>query len=200
MHHISGPTRKETRLSEAQSYANLAVANGFFGIFDVEEAKGRIFLDEQALDSYHNVIFPLVHFWRRHGGTQSSWPQRLTLVSHAFKKVRIVGGHCAAIGFPLDRVQYLGVDPPSMIAGADGGGGVANKGAMAGALAAVHQWSEDPHGTGELLAGKRAKRNPWGVDQKFFFSDEERYRSGLPTLSRGDGGDETLVDGKRPWS
>ncbi|ROT41528.1 hypothetical protein SODALDRAFT_331269 [Sodiomyces alkalinus F11] len=195
-----GPTRTETRrLSEAQSYANLASSNAYFNILPAEDAANRIFVDEQALDSYHNVLFPLVHFWRRRGRVGSpSWPGRLTVVSHAFKRPRIVQGHCAAIGFPLDRVEFVGVDPPGMVPAADGE--VAKTGAIAGVQRAVDQWTADPHGVGPVLAGKRASRNPWGVSQWLFVSREERARSGLLTRMLDDGG-EALVDGEvRPWA
>lgn len=156
-------------------------------------------MDEQALDSYHNVLFPLIHFWRRRGGVaSSSWARKLTIVSHAFKRPRIVQGHCAAIGFPLDRIDFVGVDPPGMAPLADGE--VAKTGAIAGVQRAVDQWTDDPHGVGPVLAGKRAERNPWGVGQELFVSQEERERSGLVTRKTDEGG-ETLVDGEpRPWA
>ncbi|KAK2062183.1 DUF218 domain-containing protein [Colletotrichum caudatum] len=210
-----GPTRKETRLSEAESYAKLASANAYFGIFpssslDIALFTSRIHTDALALDSYHNVLHSLLLFRRIH----ASWPRTLTVVSHAFKKPRIVHGHCAAIGFPLERVHFIGIDPPGMRAAnaaaatADDddehqGNTEASDGEKAGAIAgvqrAVDEWSQDPHGVGTSLAGKRRARNPWGLDDRLFASVEERARSGVAT--RIVAGHEALAeDAKRPWA
>ena len=187
--HLRGPTRKETRLSEAQSYANLAAANSFFGIIP-GSAHDRVVCEERALDSYSNVLFSLVQFWRDHGNI---WPAQVTIVSHAFKRERLVDCHCGAVGFPLDRVSFVGVDPPGMVDGS-------NDAAVKGVAEAVTQWMEDPHGRGELLAGKRRKRNPWNVSQLLFESDAERQRSGVRSEIREDG-QEYLTDGSsQPWS
>ncbi|KAK1978481.1 DUF218 domain-containing protein [Colletotrichum cereale] len=204
-----GPTRKETRLSEAESYANLAFANAYFGIFpsspDITSFTSRIHTDTLALDSYHNVLHSLLLFRRLH----PSWPRTLTVVGHAFKKPRIVDGHCAAIGFPLERVRFVGIDPPSMRAAAaaaaddDKGNPSGSDGDKAGAIAgvqrAVDEWAQDPHGVGTSLAGKRRMRNPWGLDDKLFASEEERVTSGVAT--RMVARHEALVeDAKRPWA
>ncbi len=170
-------------------------------------------VEERALDSYHNVLFSLVHFWRE----RAVWPRRLTVVSHAFKRGRLVDYHCAAIGFPPDRVGFVGMDPPNLpadilaaaaAAGADGGeSGPASREkaeAMKGAVAViVGQWTEDPHGVGDVLAGKRRQRNPWNTDQMLFRSPEERARSGVATRFVGEGGGdmEALVEGvPAPWA
>ncbi|KAL0942822.1 DUF218 domain-containing protein [Colletotrichum truncatum] len=198
-----GPTRKETQLSEAASYASLASANGYFNIFSAETIgifASRILEDTLALDSYHNILHSLILFWR----TYSAWPLKLTIVSHAFKRPRIVDGHCTAIGFPLDRVYFLGINPPGMQAAAvaktdKGEGECGKQGAIAGVQRAVDEWTDDPHGVGPSLAGKRRARNPWGLEDRLFISDEERRRSGLAT--RIVDGHEALVDdAKRPWA
>lgn len=195
----SGPTRKETRLSEAQSYADLAGANHFFGILPEDEARRRILLENQALDSYSNVLFSLMAYWRHND--YRSWPERITIVSHEFKRSRIVNGHCAAIGLPLERIQLVGIDPPGMIPTSQGGGDVPKTGAMVGVNLAVDQWAEDPHGAGPLLSGKRQARNPWRIDQKLFRTEHERASSGVSTQMLGGGG-ETLLDddNERPWA
>ncbi|KAK1492824.1 hypothetical protein CTAM01_09775 [Colletotrichum tamarilloi] len=232
-----GPTRKETRLSEAESYANLAAANAYFGILPPPSSSSPtcpspsssssppitslIHTDTLALDSYHNILHSLLLFRRLY----ATYPRTLTVVSHAFKKPRIVDSHCAAIGFPLDQVRYVGIDPPGMkgAAGAagsvsttaaaseeekneeddkgnEGGSGNGSKaGAIAGVKHAADEWTVDPHGVGPSLAGKRRARNPWGLEDTLFASEEERRQSGLVT--RIIDGHETLVeDAKRPWA
>lgn len=199
----SAPTRPETQLSEARSYYNLAVANSFFHLLPKETSShdlllstARIILEERALDSYYNILFSLVAFWRHH----ARWPARLTIVSHAFKRDRLVDGHCAAIGFPLERVAFVGINPPGVdggVVGEPGGGGKAE--AMKGVQLAMGQWEEDPHGVGEELAGKRRGRNCWGVQQGLFWGDEERERSGVDVRVLEDGSEALVDGGRRPW-
>ncbi|KAI1778618.1 hypothetical protein F4818DRAFT_305531 [Hypoxylon cercidicola] len=184
-----GPTRKETRLSEARSYANLAEANSYFGILSENDASRRIFCEERALDSYYNVLFSLTKFWSDHG----TWPKKMTIVSHAFKRERLVDCHCGAIGFPLDRVDFVGVDPPGMVDGT-------NEAAFKGVAEAIAQWKEDPHGKGELLASKRRKRNPWGVSQKLFLDKEDQIRSGVQFIPIGEEEEGLLEGASQPWS
>ncbi|SPN97512.1 related to DUF218 domain protein [Cephalotrichum gorgonifer] len=183
------PTRKETKLSEAGSYAALARQNNYFNIGPAPR-QGRIQLEERALDSYHNILFSLLKFH----ALFSAWPSRLTIVSHAFKRPRLEA-HCAAIGFPAERIAHVGVDPPGMVEGA-----AEKSGALGGVGAAMGQWAEDPHGVGEVLAGKRMMRNPWGVNQDLFMNGEEMRKSGLVTMLV-DGVREALdPDAPRPWA
>ncbi|KAK0643023.1 Mur ligase [Cercophora newfieldiana] len=186
-----GPTRRETQLSEARSYFNIAVANEWFGLISRDEwedmiKSSRVLLEEKALDSYYNVLFSTVDFWRAHG----AWPEYLTIVSHGFKRNRIVDGHCAAIGFPLESVNFVGINPP----GLDGQVSGEKAEAMQGVQLTIGQWAEDPHGVGEELASKRRARNCWGVDQRLFFLDQERDQSGVATVTLEDG-TEALTEG-----
>jgi hypothetical protein len=125
----------------------------------------------------------------------------MTIVSHGFKRQRIVDGHCTAIGWPLDRVDFVGIDPPGM---APMTGSVSvdlgKEDAIKGVAQAIGEWMVDPHGRGDSLRGKRKKRNPWGTWQGVFDKDkhEAREKSGL--LITGQGDSETLVDAaERPW-
>ncbi|TWU71862.1 hypothetical protein ED733_003517 [Metarhizium rileyi] len=179
-------TRRETRLSEARSYANVALENGYFGLLAPPVAGTDILLEERALDSYHNVLFGLTLFYARF----RCWPRHVTVVSHAFKRPRLVDGHCVAVGFPLERVSFVGVDPPCS---------GAKPAAMMGVAEAVRDWGRDPHGKGHTLAAKRARRNAWAAWQGVFEEGvEDRDRGGLRTV--GEGENETLVEGeRRPW-
>ncbi|KAL1892670.1 hypothetical protein Sste5346_006957 [Sporothrix stenoceras] len=232
-----GPTRKETPLSEARSYANLAAANNYFGLLKDGDATSttqephplspiplhrRIIVEEQALDSYYNILFSLIAFWRHVNKiaaststplpSPSAWPVRLTIVSHAFKKSRLVGDHCGpdAIAFlPLEsRVNFMGINPPNLPAEFGGASNNSNKPAvsedkqkaMQGAHTVLDHWAVDPHGVGEILAGKRRARNPWNASQLLFVDDEERQRSGLQTRMVGSDM-EAITEGiDRPWN
>ncbi|KAI1113566.1 DUF218 domain-containing protein [Nemania sp. NC0429] len=192
-----GPTRRETQISEACSYANLAAANSYFAILPAEAegeggaaASSRIASEERALDSYSNVLFSILHFWSLYG----TWPAKLTIVSHAFKRERLVDCHCQAIRFPLHRVSFVGIDPQGM---ADG----SNKAAIPGVAAAVRHWKRDPHGKGHALSSKRTWRNPWGISQTLFPTHQDRSRSGVRSHMHDEHGHEYLIDGvPQPWS
>jgi dihydrofolate synthase len=216
-------TRKEVQLSEARSYYNVATVLERFNFLEAPapavKNNSRILVEEFALDSYYNILFSLIEFWRHTG----SWPSRFTIVSHAFKKQRIVDGHCASIGFPLHKVKYVGIDPPDLpkaiqpplakqtkgyLSGpratwaeafAECAGDAEKSEVIKGIQAAEEQWTADPRGVGPVLAGKRMKRNPWDTKQELFRSDEERRRSGVDTEFIN--GTEALVEGgRRPWA
>lgn len=175
----SGPTRSETDLSEARSYANLASENNYFGLPNISSA--RLLLEERALDSYQNILFSLTLFF----STYRTWPRSMTIVSHAFKKHRLVDLHCSAIGFPGRDVEFMGIDPP----GEDGG---------EGSKKAEVDWTVDPHGIGGGLRAKREKRNVKNIWQGVF-REGEGSDSGLVT--NGSGSQEHLVDdAPRPWN
>ncbi|SPJ71439.1 related to DUF218 domain protein [Fusarium torulosum] len=185
-----GPTRKESRISEAAGYKNIAAENNYWGLLENGDVSDTVLLEERALDSYHNVLFSLTLFYERF----QAWPTHINIVSHGFKKERLVDGHCAAIGFPLNRVSFIGIDPPGMAAVSKDQD---KEEAMKGASLALGEWNDDPHGRGESLAGKRAKRNPWGVRQGVFASKEcDRGR----LVVKMENGSE-VIDEKaaRPW-
>lgn len=183
----SAATRKETHLSEAQSYHNLAVANAYFQLLPPSSPPSHpqeILIEDRALDSYHNVLFSLTLFW----ATFRAWPATLTIISHAFKEPRIARGHCAALGFPLDRVRY-----PALMDGV-----VDDPVSAAGVARAEAEWTRDPHGRGESLAGKRAARNPWGVWQGVFPKGTNYEDGGLKTIGEG-AGEMIDPDAARPF-
>ncbi|KAK3994694.1 hypothetical protein QBC44DRAFT_38668 [Cladorrhinum sp. PSN332] len=180
-----GPTSPQTKLSEAASYHNLALANEWL---PSNHPHPRVLLEERAMDSYHNILFSLILFWKNF----SVWPTKLAIISHAFKRERIVEGHCRAIGFPLDRIQYVAISGSKPV----------DEQTVEGSQLALGQWETDPHGIGEELAGKRKGRNHWGVRQNLFESGEERGRAGVDTwvMEDGGGGEALVEGGRRPWA
>lgn len=181
----SGPTRKETSLSEAQSYANIASANSHW---ELPVSASRILVEERALDSYQNILFSLTLFYSRF----LTWPEHVTIISHAFKRPRLIDGHCGAIGLPLERVTFVGIDPESMKTGE-------KQGAIQGVKMAVGDWESDPHGRGDKLRGKRKGRNPYGVWQGVFEEGFEGQGTSRLVM-KGEKDEETLQDdATRPW-
>lgn len=135
------------------------------------------------MDSYQNILFSIVQFWR----STSRWPNSLTIVSHAFKRRRLVEAHCNAIVFPLEKVDFVGINPPGVPEVVDR------------EEDAVNEWLKDPQGQSHSLKTKRARRNLWGVSQSLFADQDERERSDIATKLLEDG-DEILVEGAaRPW-
>jgi dihydrofolate synthase len=196
---FSGPTDASTPLSEARSYANLAAANSYWGLLGTLPEPStnaahshplspiplhpHVECEERALDSYQNILFSIIQFWR----ITSRWPSSLTIVSHAFKQRRIVEAHCNAIAFPLEKVQFVGLNPPGV------------PGVVGREEDVVNEWLKDPQGQSHSLKSKRARRNQWGVSQSLFLSVDERQRSGLATKSLEDGEEILVEGGTRPW-
>ncbi|KAG5987311.1 hypothetical protein E4U43_005136 [Claviceps pusilla] len=106
-HIHTAPTRPETAVSEAQSYANLARQNSYFDLLDPPPTSKDIILEHRALDSFHNILFSQTLFWEHFG----VFPKRLTIVSHAFKGPR-VRRHCDEMGWSAREVRFVGIDPP----------------------------------------------------------------------------------------
>jgi hypothetical protein len=193
-------TRPEVEKSEARSYLDLCVDNDFWGLVKEEERRGRIVLEQQALDSFANVLFSLLVFWRQTG----TWPQKLTIVSHAFKEARFMELHIPALRFPLRKVEFVGIDPKYMVKGDREYDGERAEAVLRGSSEKGYgEWERDLLGEGEVLRRKRAGRNPWTVSQIWFESDEERKRSGIRSrnLSASDRllEEEVLGGDRQPW-
>ena len=180
-------------------------------------------LEEQALDSYGNLLFGILRFWKEVG----RWPEKVTIVSHGFKRGRFLDLHVPATRWPEGRVEFLGIDPEYMVEDEIemGSKGTADSTASGSLTAQVNShkygkrtllfdkertaevlkgerergykaWEDDPQGTGEALSEKRRKRNFWDVIQLFFETEEER-RSGVKSWQRD--GEEGLEDAVQPW-
>ncbi|KAJ5369256.1 uncharacterized protein N7496_009016 [Penicillium cataractarum] len=155
-----GPTKRpRTDLSEGQSYLNLVRDNNYFqhepDLSTIDPS--RVVAESHATDSYQNVLFSILRF-RFHTGV---YPNRVTVVTHEFKRARFVECHFPAMGllhrFASEevvhdpRVSVIGIDPPeevtpieSLIRGES--------------LRGIGLWRRDLYGVGQDLAGKRIIR------------------------------------------
>lgn len=115
-------------------------------------------------------------------------PERLTVVSHAFKIPRL-SDHCEVLGYPSGSVTFDGSAVPRWMAGA----GMAEP-VWDGIREAREQWAADPYGAGEALAAKRRARNAWGTDVKLFVDATEMMFFGVQTRFLRDGS-EVLAQG-----
>lgn len=161
----------------------------------------RILLEEQALDSYGNFMFGLLAFWRKVG----TWPEMVTVVSHAFKRARVLDLHVKAARWPRAKVEFVGIDPGYMVEGSGEWDGERMESVLRGERERGYgAWEGDVVGMGEVLRGKRRERNVWGVRQVWFESEEERERSGVRSrvvVDKEVGGvwEEVLLDMRQPW-
>lgn len=124
-------------------------------------------------------------------------------MTHAFKEERVLRLHFEeALRFPVERVDFVGVDPGYMDAENEGFDGVRREEVIRGERERGYlAWEGDVIGAGEGLREKRRGRNSWGVWQGLFVSEGEREVSGLRTRVLEDG-EEVLVcsKGERfPW-
>lgn len=97
-----GRTKKELSDSEASSYLKLAKAmNG-------GAVSSRIFLEENARDSFENVLFLILKFEELF----QKYPERIIVVGFEFKRARFMELHLnRALGFPLQNITYIGNSP-----------------------------------------------------------------------------------------
>ena len=149
-----GPTKPSlTSLSEARSYyhASLAqeLAQGNLGGGRAHQlySQGRILLEEHATDSFQNLLFSILLFRR----TTGEYPNKIRVITHAFKARRFLDLHAPAIRWPSERIQVQGIDP--VMSGSEREETIKGEEEYG-----YTPWLEDPLGTGEVLAGKRRTR------------------------------------------
>jgi hypothetical protein len=100
-----GPTsHAHPTLSEAQSYFHV-----FQKSLDPNtQSEVDILLEENATDSYQNILFSVLLFRKRY----DTYPRTLTVVAHSFKEPRFLHLHAKALRWPLSLISVHGIDPP----------------------------------------------------------------------------------------
>ncbi|OJI99786.1 hypothetical protein ASPVEDRAFT_81377 [Aspergillus versicolor CBS 583.65] len=139
--------RPATEITEGNSYLNLAKDNQFFG-YASRIDPSRVTAETHAADSYQNVLFSIIHF-RLYTGV---YPQRVTVVTHEFKRERFMECHFPAVGMgEQGRGSVVGINPPEevtpleeLVEGEEKRG--------------IGLWREDKYGVGGELKDKRVKR------------------------------------------
>lgn len=169
-----GPTRAGAGpLSEAQSYHHVACHYGWFGHPDVAQ---RTILEDFARDSFENLLFGICRFQEYAG----AYPERVTLVSWAFKEQRF-GLHRDAIGFPADRFRYAGPNNPGDLVQA-----------LKSERNAIQAYTQDPYSSGDRFRAKRQARNPYRRQNGYAISCP-----GVAALLRHEGPES--FQGALPW-
>ena len=164
-------------VSEALSYWEVAEANGWFGWPAVRE---RAQLESQARDSLENLLFAVCRFHELTG----AYPERVTVVSFAFKRRRFEELHRRALRLPRTSFSFEGVDPPDLPPTVP----------AAERKAAAALFEHDPYGCADpALRRKRATRNP--------FRRSVSYPRGCPELAPLIGRcSRDVYAGPLPWS
>ncbi|MGA2483735.1 MAG: hypothetical protein ABSF92_11540 [Candidatus Acidiferrales bacterium] len=129
--------------AEAQGYWLIAERLQLWASKDV---RSRSTTEDFARDSYENLLYSICRFWE----CTSRYPTRIRVYGWKFKRSRFTDCHRAAIRFPLEMFEYIGVNDPSDL-----------EAAQCGEKQALAQWAEDAHGVGFLLSDKRRRRNPF---------------------------------------
>ncbi|WWC87208.1 uncharacterized protein L201_002095 [Kwoniella dendrophila CBS 6074] len=103
-------------LSEGLSYHNLAHALDLLPSTPIPIEEGnqkpplplnlRATTEEFALDSYQNLLFSIARFKE----VTSRYPEKVTVVGYGMKRNRFVNLHREAIGFPLEKFKYIGIN------------------------------------------------------------------------------------------
>jgi hypothetical protein len=67
----------------------------------------RATTEDHALDSFQNFLFSIARFHEYTG----RYPEKITVVGYEMKRRRFTDLHRAALRWPLDKFDYIGVDP-----------------------------------------------------------------------------------------
>lgn len=145
--------RSETPMSEARSYYHAALAEELVeghlhgGRAHKMFSKGYILLEEQATDSFQNLLFSILLFRQ----TTGDYPKHIRIITHAFKAKRFLELHAPTLRWPKHRVHVQGIDP------------VMSTTDLESTLDGEEQhgyapWKDDPLGVGERLSMKRKER------------------------------------------
>lgn len=184
----------------------MALENDLFGSRDPTISQ-RIFVDRFATDSYQNILLSLIQFplfvWELLGSNNTNeaglplFPEKITIVSHEFKRARFLDLHLPALRWH-GETTFIGLNPlfdPVKMAEIEQGDRLRGYGA----------WEKDIYGVGADLARKRIAR---GWNQEMF---QDGILARLPTGSprtqieefvglsdRGQNLTETY-EGRLPW-
>ncbi|EKM60566.1 uncharacterized protein PHACADRAFT_82175 [Phanerochaete carnosa HHB-10118-sp] len=180
-----GQTKKTSTTTEAESYLRLAHAASMLP----EEHFTRVTTEDDALDSYQNLLFSIARFHEYAG----RYPSRITVVGYEFKRRRFTELHRAALRWPDDRFHYIGID-------AEGEDlTTAQTGEVSRRENGFLPYAQDVYGCHDFLLAKRRSRNVANRFHSYFTSSPEL--AGLFNWCPGpdEGGQTALYAGPLPW-
>ncbi|KAJ3055579.1 hypothetical protein HK102_011322 [Quaeritorhiza haematococci] len=169
--------------TEAQSYYTAAQTSNWFNPTHSTPTSLslRATTEEHARDSFENVLFSIARF-REYTGR---YPERITVVGFGFKKMRFVDLHRGALRWPVEKYEYVSVDPPSGL-----------EKAMEGEMQnSVKHFREDLYGCRGTLLEKKLSRDPFARTVPYLLSCPE-MRELLAYCPQ----DNSVFPGMLPWS
>ncbi|RPD54166.1 hypothetical protein L227DRAFT_512146 [Lentinus tigrinus ALCF2SS1-6] len=179
-----GQTRPSSTTTEAESYMRLAHISNLIPRTSSDVLRATT--ENYALDSYQNLVFSIARFHEYTG----RWPKRITVVGYEMKRRRFTELHRAALRWPADQFEYVGID-------AEGHKDAAQQGELQNGYL---PYTQDTYGCHGLLLSKRRARNP--------FMRYHSYYSSAPELGPllnwcpgpSEGGQTVAYPGPLPWS
>jgi len=142
---------------EGSSYYRVAEHYGWWGQSSGVEGPElsvaqRAVTEDFATDSFQNMMFSICRFHEVVG----RYPERITVVGFTFKMHRFADLHREAIRFPVDRFNYIGIQP-TVSSRFD-----LTKAELGEKLNSVTLFEADPYGCfTPVLLEKRLARNPF---------------------------------------
>ncbi|GAA5991713.1 hypothetical protein JCM10908_001103 [Rhodotorula pacifica] len=187
-----GQTRSHADATEGMSYARLAKVGNLYTQFMTDEERKRraknpedeferVTTEDFALDSMENVLFSIARFKEFTG----HYPDRITVIGFGMKRTRYEDVHRAAIRWPIDKFEYVGID---------------NEGDTRADYEGERKYGLEPYrhdryGCHGRLLAKRRKRNPFRRFHGYHSSAPE-----LKELFEYCPLDNKLFEGSLPWS
>lgn len=187
-------------MTEGESYLRLALAAN---VFRTQVPFPRATSEDFATDSFQNLLFSIARFHEFTG----TYPEKITVVGYEMKRARFVDLHRAAIRWPADRFEYIGIDTMGEESAEAQQGEVSSAlfhPSMITLTSPQRQngylpYTADLYGCHSVLLAKRQKRNP--------FSRFHSYHTSAPDIGpvlewcpdAKDGGKTALFRGTLPW-
>ncbi|GES74061.1 transmembrane protein [Rhizophagus clarus] len=169
--------------SEAQSYYILAQSlNLNLSTNSTTSLNTRIITEEYARDSYENLLFSICRF----NEYTNSYPRNITVIGFQFKKKRFSELHRFALKFPLNRFDYIGIDPEN----------ASPLGRFVGeSVNSLGPFKQDLYGCHGKLLDKKLNRNPYRRSHPYQISCPELS----PLLNYCPKDQIQLYPDKLPW-
>ena len=101
----SGQTKKVSTTTEGESYLRLAQGSGLLPPLEQEHFV-RVTTEDDALDSFQNLLFSIARFHEYTG----HYPSKITVVGFEIKRRRFTELHRAALRWPEAMFHYVGID------------------------------------------------------------------------------------------
>lgn len=184
---ISGGKTKENigPISESFSYFNLMLQNNLVPHNNNNNNNNnlvdRIILEEYARDSFENLLFSIARF----NEVTNIYPAKITIIGYDFKKRRFLENHVKTIKYPLENVNYIGIDPDPVFNNNNNNYSNEQLVSMRKNFFkelnklehenALQLFEKDPFGCGDKLMRKKIKRNPYNSIHPYYISNPILY-------------------------